>query len=199
MARTKRTRRPTARSADAILNNLMEAVGWILRSSLALIGALRGRTVAVIGDVVADEFVYGRVARVSREAPVLILEYDSTEIVPGGAGNAANNVARARRPRAALVGVVGRDEPGRRLLGVAAPRASTSAGSSARRRAARRSRRGSSPAASIPPSSRSCASIARVGNSRSTRDSRAQFERAALARIADGRRGAASPTTAPAW
>ena len=41
---------------------------------LALIAALRGRTVAVIGDVVADEFVYGRVARVSREAPVLILE-----------------------------------------------------------------------------------------------------------------------------
>jgi rfaE bifunctional protein kinase chain/domain len=72
------------------------------------------RTVAVIGDVVADEFVYGRVARVSREAPVLILEYDSTEIVPGGGGNAANNVG-ALGGRANLVGVVGRDEPGRRL------------------------------------------------------------------------------------
>jgi rfaE bifunctional protein kinase chain/domain len=72
------------------------------------------RTVAVVGDVVADEFVYGRVARVSREAPVLILEYDSTEIVPGGGGNAANNVG-ALGGRANLVGVVGRDEPGRRL------------------------------------------------------------------------------------
>jgi hypothetical protein len=51
----------------------------------ALIDTLEGRTVAVIGDVVADEFVYGRVARVSREAPVLILEYDSTEIVPAQA------------------------------------------------------------------------------------------------------------------
>ncbi len=60
---------------------------------LALIDALPGRRVAVIGDAIADEFVYGRVARVSREAPVLILEYDSTEVVPGGAGNAANNVA----------------------------------------------------------------------------------------------------------
>ena len=60
---------------------------------LALVDALKGRTVAVVGDVVADEFVYGRVARVSREAPVLILEYDSTEVVAGGAGNAANNVA----------------------------------------------------------------------------------------------------------
>ena len=82
---------------------------------LALVGALRGRSVAVIGDVVADEFVYGRVARVSREAPVLILEYDSAEIVPGGAGNAANNVA-SLGGTAALAAVVGRDEPGQRLL-----------------------------------------------------------------------------------
>jgi len=82
---------------------------------LALTGALGTKKVAVVGDVVADEFVYGRVARVSREAPVLILEYDSTEIVPGGAGNAANNVA-ALGGRAALVSVVGRDVPGRRLV-----------------------------------------------------------------------------------
>ena len=81
----------------------------------ALINAVEGRTVAVIGDVVADEFVYGRVARVSREAPVLILEYDSTEIVPGGGGNAANNVA-ALGGRASLVSLIGRDDAGRRLV-----------------------------------------------------------------------------------
>ena len=80
----------------------------------ALTDAFRARRVVVAGDVVADEFVYGRVARVSREAPVLILEYDSTEIVPGGAGNAANNVA-ALGGTAALVAVVGRDEAGRRV------------------------------------------------------------------------------------
>lgn len=83
---------------------------------LALIDALAGRRLAVIGDVVADEFVYGQVARVSREAPVLILEYDSTEIVPGGAGNAANNAA-ALGGRVRLAAVVGRDEPGTRLVG----------------------------------------------------------------------------------
>ena len=88
---------------------------------LALTGALSGKKVAVVGDVVADEFVYGRVARVSREAPVLILEYDSTEIVPGGAGNAANNVA-ALGGRALLVAVVGRDDPGRRLVAALHPR-----------------------------------------------------------------------------
>ena len=87
----------------------------------ALISALEGRTVAVIGDVVADEFVYGRVARVSREAPVLILEYDSTEIVPGAGGNAANNVA-ALGGRAALVSIVGRDDAARRLLAALHPR-----------------------------------------------------------------------------
>jgi D-glycero-beta-D-manno-heptose-7-phosphate kinase len=82
---------------------------------LALIDDLPGHRVAVIGDAIADEFVYGRVARVSREAPVLILEYDSTEVVPGGAGNAANNVA-AMGGSALLAAVIGRDEPARRLL-----------------------------------------------------------------------------------
>ena len=63
----------------------------------ALLAAARGRRVVVLGDLLADEFVSGRIARVSREAPVLILEYDSTEIVPGGAGNAAAQRRGARR------------------------------------------------------------------------------------------------------
>ncbi|HVH20544.1 MAG TPA: hypothetical protein VNF72_19795 [Myxococcota bacterium] len=60
---------------------------------LDLIDEFAGIRVAVFGDLLADEFIYGQIARVSREAPVLILDYDSTEIVPGGAGNAAHNVA----------------------------------------------------------------------------------------------------------
>lgn len=87
----------------------------LAEAQLALIDAMAGRRVAVVGDVVADEFVYGRVARVSREAPVLILEYDSTEVLPGGAGNAANNVA-ALGGRVALAAVVGQDDPGRRMV-----------------------------------------------------------------------------------
>ena len=82
---------------------------------LALVEALAGRRVAIAGDLIADEFIYGEIARVSREAPVLILNYDSTEIVPGGAGNAAGNVA-SLGGAARLVGVAGRDETGRRLL-----------------------------------------------------------------------------------
>ena len=82
---------------------------------LALIDGFSNRRVLVVGDIIADEFIYGDVARVSREAPVLILKYDATEMVAGGAGNAANNVA-ALGGRARLVGVVGADPEGRRLL-----------------------------------------------------------------------------------
>ena len=71
-----------------------------------------GRRVAVIGDVIADEFLYGRPARISREAPVLILDHDRTAVVPGGAGNAAGN-AGALGGDVRLVGFVG---PGDREL-----------------------------------------------------------------------------------
>jgi D-glycero-beta-D-manno-heptose-7-phosphate kinase len=71
--------------------------------------------VLVIGDFIADEFIYGRVARISREAPVLILEYDRTQVVPGGAGNAASNVA-ALGARTRAVGLVGDDDMGRRMI-----------------------------------------------------------------------------------
>jgi rfaE bifunctional protein kinase chain/domain len=82
---------------------------------LQLIDDLSGRRVVIAGDLIADEFIYGEIARVSREAPVLILNYDSTEVVPGGAGNAAGNVATLGGA-ARLAGLVGRDEAGRRLL-----------------------------------------------------------------------------------
>lgn len=85
------------------------------RRLLDLIAAARGKRVVVLGDLIADEFVSGRIARVSREAPVLILEYDKTEIVPGGAGNAAHNVATLGGA-VTLVALAGRDEAGRRVL-----------------------------------------------------------------------------------
>ena len=90
---------------------------------LLLIDACARQRVAVVGDLMADEFVYGRVERVSREAPVLILRHDATTVTPGGAGNAANNVA-ALGGRVLLSGVAGRDEEGRRLLDTLHPRVS---------------------------------------------------------------------------
>ena len=86
-----------------------------LRTRLTRLVEAFGRPrIAVVGDLIADEFIYGRLDRVSREAPVLILKYDSTEVTPGGAGNAAHNVA-ALGAVAHLVGVIGADDIGRRL------------------------------------------------------------------------------------
>lgn len=87
----------------------------LTRRLLSLIDRFADTRVAIVGDLIVDEFIYGQISRVSREAPVLILTYDSTEIVPGGAGNAANNVA-ALGGSAAPIGIAGRDETGNRLV-----------------------------------------------------------------------------------
>jgi rfaE bifunctional protein kinase chain/domain len=72
-------------------------------------------TVTVLGDLVADEFIYGEISRVSREAPVLILKHRERTIVPGGAANAVNNLADLG-VNVLPVGIVGMDEPGRLML-----------------------------------------------------------------------------------
>jgi D-glycero-beta-D-manno-heptose-7-phosphate kinase len=72
-------------------------------------------TVTVAGDLVADEFIFGEISRVSREAPVLILRHRERSIVPGGAANAVNNLADLG-VNVLPVGIVGDDEPGRLLL-----------------------------------------------------------------------------------
>lgn len=82
---------------------------------LDLIGAFSGRRIVVLGDVIADEFVYGEISRISREAPVMILRFERKELHPGGCGNAAANLA-ALGARVAVVGVVGRDAAGRQLV-----------------------------------------------------------------------------------
>jgi rfaE bifunctional protein kinase chain/domain len=72
-------------------------------------------TITVLGDLIADEFIYGEITRVSREAPVLILKHRERTVVPGGAGNAIYNLADLG-VTVLPVGVVGDDEPGRMLL-----------------------------------------------------------------------------------
>src|SRR5947199_9372640 len=72
-------------------------------------------TVTVLGDLVADEFVFGEISRVSREAPVLILKHRDRKVLPGGAANAICNLADLG-VTVLPVGVVGDDEAGRLLL-----------------------------------------------------------------------------------
>lgn len=73
------------------------------------------RQVVVWGDVVADCFLHGTTTRVSREAPALVLRYESEEYRPGGAGNAAMNVA-SLGGQARVVGYVGDDHVGDQVL-----------------------------------------------------------------------------------
>ncbi len=72
-------------------------------------------TITVLGDLIADEFIYGEISRVSREAPVLILRHRERTVVPGGAGNAIYNLADLG-VTVLPVGVIGDDEAGRMLL-----------------------------------------------------------------------------------
>ncbi len=81
----------------------------------SLLGAFPRAEVVVVGDFVADEYVYGETDRVSREAPVLIVRYESSELKPGGAGNAAQNLA-ALGVKVRAVGAVGDDPLGTALL-----------------------------------------------------------------------------------
>lgn len=70
--------------------------------------------VLVIGDLMLDEYVWGKVSRISPEAPVPVVWVDKESFMPGGASNVANNIA-ALGGRVMLAGVVGNDERGRVL------------------------------------------------------------------------------------
>jgi D-glycero-beta-D-manno-heptose-7-phosphate kinase len=80
----------------------------------ALLRLMRGGRVIVLGDVMLDEFVWGRVGRISPEAPVPVVEVTDQSFQLGGAGNVAASV-RALGGKAALAGVVGGDAAGERV------------------------------------------------------------------------------------
>jgi rfaE bifunctional protein kinase chain/domain len=82
---------------------------------LEIIGRFPRRRVVMLGDLVADEYIYGEIARVSREAPVLILKQREKHVAPGGGANAAHNLADLGA-QVTPVGVVGDDETGEALL-----------------------------------------------------------------------------------
>ena len=85
-----------------------------LRRAKALVEAMRDKRVLVVGDVMLDEFVWGRVSRISPEAPVPVVQVTGQSFHLGGAGNVAANV-RTLGGAAALVGLVGRDAAGGRV------------------------------------------------------------------------------------
>lgn len=73
------------------------------------LSGMQGRDILVIGDMVADIYLDGRISRISREAPVLVLEQAGEKVVAGGAANVVNNIATLGGAVHAA-GLVGRDE-----------------------------------------------------------------------------------------
>src|ERR1700716_4527133 len=81
----------------------------------AALNLISGQTVVCVGDLMLDDFVYGEVSRISPEAPAPVLAVTKSELVVGGAGNVARNIA-ALGARCIFVGVVGEDEASRTLM-----------------------------------------------------------------------------------
>jgi D-glycero-beta-D-manno-heptose-7-phosphate kinase len=81
---------------------------------LNIVRSFSKRQLVIVGDSIADKFLYGSISRVSREAPVFILRHESTETVPGGAANCALNLA-ALGAHVSLISVAGNDEAGNAL------------------------------------------------------------------------------------
>jgi D-glycero-beta-D-manno-heptose-7-phosphate kinase len=100
----KRPPAPKPASASVDLRDLAECVE-----------KFSGKTIVLLGDFVADEFRYGDISRVSREAPVLILKHRETQVVPGGGANAANNLA-SLGAKVLPISVVGDDAAGDALI-----------------------------------------------------------------------------------
>ena len=82
---------------------------------LRTIARFSGRRVLVVGDLMLDQYIRGSVSRISPEAPVPVVRVTGESYIPGGAGNVVSNLA-ALGAHVSVVGVVGEDEAGRRLL-----------------------------------------------------------------------------------
>ncbi|HEX6293231.1 MAG TPA: bifunctional ADP-heptose synthase [Herpetosiphonaceae bacterium] len=85
------------------------------RSTAQVLAALARQRILVIGDVFLDEYVFGHATRLSREAPIPVLEFDRRTYIPGGAANPANNIA-ALGATAIQAAVVGEDGEGQQLI-----------------------------------------------------------------------------------
>src|SRR5262250_2260640 len=88
-----------------------------MKELLEYIPKLRGKKIGVYGDLIADEYVYGTIRRFSREAPVFIVNYEDSQIGPGGAANAVNNIYELGGIPYPF-GVLGNDSAGKALTAV---------------------------------------------------------------------------------
>ncbi len=110
--RSAKTSRSSQHSANSVAS--ASSVSVDLSVLADIVERFSSRKIVLLGDFVSDEFQFGEISRVSREAPVLILRHSHTHLVPGGGANAANNFA-ALGARIIPVTAVGDDAPGTAL------------------------------------------------------------------------------------
>ncbi len=84
---------------------------------ISLLNALNGKTIAVVGDLMLDSYIWGKVNRISPEAPVPVVDVETEQVRLGGAANVAHNI-KSLGGKPLLVGVVGDDSSGKKLLNI---------------------------------------------------------------------------------
>jgi rfaE bifunctional protein kinase chain/domain len=94
---------------------------------LQIVTKMQNKKIMLIGDMIADVYLEGRISRISREAPVLILEHTVENVVPGGAANAVHNTATLGG-KVYAVGIVGNDSPGQELTKILGAKGVVTAG-----------------------------------------------------------------------
>ena len=92
-----------------------------LRRLRHILDRAAGKRILVIGDLMLDEFVWGKVGRISPEAPVPVVEVTGESFFPGGAANVARNL-REFLDRVSVIGLIGKDRSGQQLRQVLAER-----------------------------------------------------------------------------
>jgi len=92
-----------------------------------ILGRARAKRIVVVGDLMLDEFVWGKVGRISPEAPVPVVEVTGETFYPGGAANVARNL-REFIEQAAVIGLIGPDRGGRQLRALLAEQNINTAG-----------------------------------------------------------------------
>ena len=82
---------------------------------IGILNSFKGKNILVIGDIMLDKYIWGKVERISPEAPVQIVNVEKEDYLPGGAANVANNIS-ALNGNAFMVGIVGKDNEANILL-----------------------------------------------------------------------------------
>src|SRR5512137_973510 len=80
-----------------------------------LISQFQGKKICVVGDIIADVYIFGKPYRLSREAPVVVVKHEEERVYPGSAGNTINNLL-ALGAQVFPVGFIGEDNEGDRLM-----------------------------------------------------------------------------------